>query len=58
MLEKFAEKTMEFMLAPNKDKKEELKKLYNEIKNSEDVAEDRLKSVEEVYGYVEWVLSN
>lgn len=56
MLEDFAKKTMEFMIAPDKDKKEELKNLYNQIKNSEDVAEDRLNSVEEVYSYVEWVL--
>lgn len=56
MLEIFAENIMDFMVSPSQEKKEEIKKLYTEIKESKNIDKDRLKSVEKVYGYVEWVL--
>lgn len=57
MLELFLEKVMDFMISPSIEKKKEIKKLYKKIQDSKDIAEDRLKSVKEVFSYVDWVLS-
>lgn len=57
MLENFSQKVMDFMLSPSHEKKEEIKNLYKKIKESKNIAEDKLKSAKEIYSYVEWVLS-
>lgn len=57
MLENFAEKVLGFMTNPSPEKKEEIKKLYEEIQNNSDIEEKKLDSAKEVFNYVEWVLS-
>lgn len=58
MLNTYAEEVLIFMESPNKEKKNRIVKLYNDIISNKDISKKDIESVKSIFSYVDWVLKD